>query len=193
MKSSAEASTVDPLIPLSLLQAVRDADWPAGASEIEYVPEYLNKRFGTTDTVYAQIRRYIDAVRRKQRIPVAEVSGLARLIGRRPDAEEVFRCAGIKTAREAHAKIGVGARTFIYVMPSIVARQIAKRQAKKIVKRYFHAKLERYGNNFRMKLPASRAVTAKIHTVSASATIGDTASQYYDAGLQELLSLLALN
>ncbi len=190
--STDESSTVDPLIPLSLLQAVRDADRPEGAAEAEYVPEYLNKRLGTTDTVYAQIRRYADAVRRKQQIALSEVIGLSKLIGRRPDAENVFRIAGETAAREAYETINVFVRGCVHTLPNLVARPIARRQARKIVNRYYGAQLERYGADFRMKVPASRAVTATIHTVSASATVGDTASSYYDAGMQELLKLLAL-
>jgi len=188
-----ESSTVDPLIPLTLLQAVRDADRPQGEAEAEYVPELLNKRLGTTDTVYAQIRRYGDAVKRKQQIPFAEVVALSRLIGRRPDAERVFAIAGEIAARAAYAQISGPVRGLVHVLPRIAARPMARRQARKIVHRYFGATLERYGADFRMKLPSARAVTARIHTVSASATIGDTASSYYDAGLHELLTLLALN
>jgi len=190
--SEDESFTIDPLIPLTLLQAVREADRPEGAAEAEYVPELLNKRLGTTDTVYAQIRRYTDAVRRKQQIAFSEVVGLSRLIGRRPDAEEVFRSAGVLTAREAYTNISAPVRGMVNVLPRIIARPIARRQAKKIVKRYFGAKLERYGADFRMRVTGARAVTATIHTVTASATIGDTASSYYDAGLQELLTLLNL-
>jgi hypothetical protein len=185
--------TVDPLIPLTLLQAVRDADRPEGAAEAEYVPELLNKRLGTTDTVYAQIRRYADAVKRKQQVAFAEVVGLSRLIGRRPDAERVFKLAGEITAREAYSQIPRLTRGLVHALPRIIARPIARRQAKKIVNRYFGATLERVGADFRMKVPAIRPVTARIHTISASATIGDTASSYYDAGLRELLQLLALN
>lgn len=184
---------VEPLVPLSILQAVRVADWPVGASEAEYVPEFLNKRLGTTDTVYAQIRRYADAVKRNQKIPAAEVTGLCTLIGRRPDAVEVFREAGAKTAQEAYSEVGGMVRMLINGMPKLIARPIAKRQAKKLLKKYFNARLERFGANFRMKLPEDRVVTAKIHTLSASATIGDTASSFYDSSLQELLNLLKLN
>ena len=60
-------ATVDALLPLSLLEAVRDVDTPEGVLEAEFVDELRNKRFGLSDTVYTQIKRYTEAVRRNQR------------------------------------------------------------------------------------------------------------------------------
>src|SRR4030095_6758935 len=81
-------ATVDALLPLSLLEAVRDVDTPEELDS-EFVDELRNKRLGLRDTVYLQIKRYADAVRRKQRTAYDEAVALARLIGRRPDAESV--------------------------------------------------------------------------------------------------------
>src|SRR5439155_111568 len=86
---------VNAIVPLSLLEAVRSVDIPEGGDEeVEYVQEHRNKRLGLSDTVIAQIRRYKDALKRNQQIPVHEASGIARLIGRRPDAEGIFTRAG---------------------------------------------------------------------------------------------------
>ena len=63
------AATVDPLLPLSLLEAVRNVDTPQGELEAEFVAELRNKRLGLSDTVHAQIRRYVEAVRKEQRPP----------------------------------------------------------------------------------------------------------------------------
>src|SRR5215212_1978074 len=79
-------ATVDALLPLSLLEAVRDVDKPEELLEAEFVDELRNKRFGLSDTVYTQIKRYTEAVRRNQRTSHDEAIALARLIGRRPDA-----------------------------------------------------------------------------------------------------------
>lgn len=83
--------TVDPLIPLSLLEAVRMVDLPDIDLEAEFVAELRSKRFGLSDTVSAQIKRFTESVRRKQPQSFDEAQGIARLIGRRPDAEAVFR------------------------------------------------------------------------------------------------------
>ena len=50
-------TNVDALLPLSLLEAVRDVDTPSDQLETEFVDELRNKRFGLSDTVYAQIKR----------------------------------------------------------------------------------------------------------------------------------------
>ena len=92
-------ATVDPLLPLSLLEAVRSVDSPRDDQDAEYVPELRNKRLGLSETVYAQIRRYTAAVRKSQRAPQEEAVALARLIGRRADAQRVFMSAGRILAR----------------------------------------------------------------------------------------------
>ena len=74
--------TVNSIVPLSLLEAVRSVDIPEGEDvDVEYVQEHRNKRLGLSDTVIAQIRRYKDAMKRNQPIAIHEASGIARLIG----------------------------------------------------------------------------------------------------------------
>src|SRR5688572_3539054 len=97
-------ATVDALLPLSLLEAVRDVDTP-GDLDSEFVDELPNKRLGLSDTVYLQIKRYADAVRTRQRTGQDESVALAKLLGRRPDAEGVFRAAGRYLARESYSTI----------------------------------------------------------------------------------------
>jgi hypothetical protein len=183
---STDSFGVDPLIPFTLLEAVRDLDRPEGAAEAEYVPEMLNKRLGTHETVYIQIRRYADAMRRGVPIDSGEVSGLARLIARRPDAVDVFRAAGAAMARTAYTRIPGPVRGLIRVLPNFAARPWARRRARKIVARYYGATLERYGAALRMRLPDRRVLIADGNERDPGAT-------YYDAGLQELLTLLALH
>lgn len=179
----ASETTVDPLIPLSLLEAVRDADRPDGSSDAEYVPELLNKRLGTTDTVYVQIRRYAEAIKRGAGVPGAEVTALARLIGRRPDAIEVFRVAGTATAREAFNRLSVIKRGSVRHLPRLVARPLARRQAKKLVARYFGASLARNGHALRMDVSPRAPL---------SAGADEPGREYYDAAFRELLGLLTL-
>ena len=179
----ARPSTVDPLIPLSLLEAVRDADRPDGSSDAEYVPELLNKRLGTTDTVYTQIRRYTDAIRRGEGVAGGEVTALARLIGRRPDAIEVFRLAGAATAREAFNRLSAVSRGAVRFLPRIVARPLARRHARRLVARYFDASLERNGHSLRIDVPPRAPL---------SAGADEPGREYYEAAFRELLGLLTL-
>ena len=53
--------TVDALLPLSFLEAVRTVDAP-DEDPAELVSDLRNKRLGLSDTVYNQIKRFTDAV-----------------------------------------------------------------------------------------------------------------------------------
>ncbi|HET7458982.1 MAG TPA: hypothetical protein VFJ74_15145 [Gemmatimonadaceae bacterium] len=175
------AATVDALLPLSLLEAVRTVDTPEGDLETEYVPELRNKRLGLSDTVYSQIRRYTDAVRRKQRTALDDAVALARLIGRRGDAEAVFRAAGRHLANEAYETISASRRNLMRALPSIIARPLALRQAKRICARYFDGHLSRVGSSLILDVPSA---------VTVDTAPRDAGCAYYEAGLRELVRLL---
>lgn len=175
--------SVNPLVPLSLLEAVRDADRPEGAEEAEYVPELLNKRLGQTDTVYTQIRRYTDAVRRGQPIPRDEVGALARLIARRPDAVTVFAAAGARAAEAAYERLSGTMRALVRYLPGFVARPLARRQARKLLARYFDVTLRRTGTALAIDVPREAPLANPG---------GDVGRAFYDAALARLLSLLGL-
>ena len=173
-------STVDALLPLSLLEAVRDVDTPEEL-ESEFVDELRNKRLGLSDTVYLQIKRYADAVRKKQRTPYDEAVALARLIGRRPDAEAVFRAAGRYLARESYGTINPLTRRMLRLLPSVIARPLALRRTRAIAARYANGTVRRVGGHVLLEVP--RSVTMN----TAPGSIGCT---YYEAMLRELLGLL---
>jgi len=173
-------ATVDALLPLSLLEAVRDVDTP-GDLDSEFVDELRNKRLGLSDTVYLQIKRYADAVRKRQRTAQDESVALAKLIGRRPDAEAVFRAAGRYLARESYGTINPFARKVLRLLPSVVARPLALRRARAIAGRYANGTVRRVGGYVLLDVP--RSVTLN----TAPASIG---CSYYEAMLRELLRLL---
>jgi predicted hydrocarbon binding protein len=173
-------STVDALLPLSLLEAVRDVDTPADLDS-EFVDELRNKRLGLSDTVYLQIKRYSDAVRKRQRVGQDESVALAVLIGRRPDAEAVFRAAGRYLARESYRTINPVTRKLLRLLPSVVARPLALRRARKIATRYTNGTVRRVGGYVLLDVP--RSVTLN----TAPSSIG---CAYYEAMLRELLRLL---
>jgi hypothetical protein len=175
------AANVDALLPLSFLEAVRTVDTPEGDVETEYVPELRNKRLGLSDTVYAQIRRYTDAVKRQQRTPLDEAVALGRLIGRRPDAEAVFRSAGRYLAREAYLTIPGTRRRMLRAMPSLLARPLALRQARRIAHRYLNGALTRVGASLLLEVPTS---------VTADSGPRDVGCAYYESALRELVRLL---
>ena len=137
--------SVDALLPLSLLHAVRSVDTPDDDVEAEYTLELRNKRFGLSETVYQQILRYTEARRRSERTATAETAGLAKLIGRRPDAETVFREGGKHLAREAYRTIPVVSRKLLHVLPNFAARPLALGRAKRIARRYLNGSIEAEG------------------------------------------------
>ena len=140
------STTVDARLPLSLLEAVRVVDTPEGNVEAEYIEELRTKRLGLSDTVYAQIKRYSDAVRRNERTVRDEATALARLIGRRSDAHRVFESAGSLLAREAVETVSPMTRTAIHRLPGMIARPMALTSVRRLAKRYLDARLERVGS-----------------------------------------------
>jgi predicted hydrocarbon binding protein len=175
------SETVDALLPLSFLEAVRDVDSPVEDFEAELVGDLRNKRLGLSETVYMQIRRFNDAVKRGQRASADEAIGLARLLGRRPDAEAVFRVAGRHLAGESYRTIGVVARRAMRILPSFLARPMALSHSRRIARRYLNGRISRVGSH--VYLEVERSVTQG----SAPRSVGCT---YYEASLKELLRLL---
>jgi hypothetical protein len=173
-------ATVDALLPLSLLEAVRNVDTPQDL-ESEFVDELRNKRLGLSDTVYLQIRRYADAVRKNQRTAQEESVALAKLIGRRPDAEAVFRAAGRYLARESYGTINAPMRKLIRILPSVIARPLAFRRARKIATRYANGTMRRVGGYVLLDVPRS---------VTLNTAPGSIGCAYYESMLRELLRLL---
>jgi predicted hydrocarbon binding protein len=175
------AANVDALLPLSFLEAVRTVDTPEGDFETEYVPELRNKRLGLSDTVYAQIKRYTDAAKRQQRVPSDEAAAIAKLLGRRPDAEAVFRSAGRYLAKEAYLTISGARRKLMRAMPSLLARPLALRQARRIAQRYLNGSVSRVGGSLLLEVPAS---------LTADSAPRDAGCTYYEAALRETVRLL---
>jgi predicted hydrocarbon binding protein len=106
---------------------------------------------------------------------------LATLIGRRPDAEAVFRAAGRYLAAEAYQSISPLTRRLLLVLPSLIARPIALRHCRRLSNRYFNGRVSRIGSS--IYLEVARSVTAG----TAPRSIG---CAYYEAGLKELLRLM---
>jgi hypothetical protein len=174
--------TVNAIVPLSLLEAVRSVDIPEGEDvDVEYVQEHRNKRLGLSDTVIAQIRRYKDAMKRNQAIAIHEATGISRLIGRRPDAESIFTRAGTIVANRIYQLISASRRQIIHLLPGFLARPLAFRQVKRAGEKYLGASVRRVGSS--IVLGVKESVTHE----TAPKGIG---CLYYESALRELLKLL---
>lgn len=145
--------TVDARLPLSLLEAVRVVDTPEGNVEAEYIEELRTKRLGLSDTVYAQIRRYSDAVRRNERTVRDEAEALARLIGRRTDAQRVFDSAGTMLAREAVDTVSGMRRALLRRMPGMIARPMTLTCVRRLSRRYLDGRVQRIGAAVILSVP----------------------------------------
>jgi hypothetical protein len=174
-------ATVDALLPLSLLEAVRNVDTPRDQLDTEYVDELRNKRLGLSDTIYAQIKRHTEAARRGQRTGQDEAIALAKLIGRRPDSEAVFRAAGRYLAKQSYRTISPVTRKLMRLLPSAMARPLAFRHARKIAARYLNGNVRRVGTFLLLEVPRS------ITLGTAPGAIGCT---FYESTVRELLLLL---
>lgn len=174
-------STVNARIPLSLLEAIRRIDAPEDPTDTEYVAELRNKRLGLSDTVFTQIRRYNDAMKRGQRIPFAEAQGLGTLIGRRPDAEALFQNAGHILASEVYVSISPTTRGMISVLPGFMRHPLALNQITLAVERFLDGTLDRTGSFLSLKV--SDSVTVNGAPRSAGCV-------FYETAFRDLLKLL---
>ena len=73
---------------LTLLESVRDRDYPAERLDHEDLSVTLPRRLGISGVIDEQIRRY--RRRDRRRVPAGEFAGFVKLIARRPDAGAVF-------------------------------------------------------------------------------------------------------
>jgi predicted hydrocarbon binding protein len=171
-------ASVEAVIPLSLLESVRALDLPDTDLEAELVHELRNKRFGLSDTVYMQIKRFREAVRRQQRVPFDDVLALARLVGRRPDADLVFHETGRRVARAALATVSLPTRRAARSLPGAIARPLALRALRTLCHRFLDGQLERQGASLLLDVPSP---------VTADAAPGGGGCALHEAALRELL------
>ncbi len=175
------SATVDSLVPLALLEAVRTVDLPDEELETEFVEELRIKRFGLSDTVHAQIRRYHEAVKRGQRATEEEAMGIARLIGRRPDAEAVFREAGRNIARRTYARVSAVVQRLTHLLPALLARPLALSQIRTIGARYLGGDVRRVGASIHLEVKNS---------VTLDAAPKQAGCTFYESALRELMQQL---
>src|SRR2546430_827278 len=114
------ARVVHSILPLAVLEAVRNLDTPVEDGLTEFAAELLSKRLGLSPTVAMQLAQYEGLVRRDARVDRAHVEALLRLVGRRPDADLVFADAGRRAARRAVARLFVGSRLAARVSPTVL-------------------------------------------------------------------------
>ena len=170
--------TAAALIPLSLLEALRNLDTPVEDGMDELAEEIAVRRLGLSPTVAAQIQRYRQTAERGGTVDTDEVLSVLRLVGRRPDAALVFADAGRRAARYAARSRGRSSRTLVRLSPRGIARRLALRSVARLARSIFDGELsERAGTiEIRMTTP-----------LSIVASPGGEACLFYGSAYQELL------
>lgn len=129
--------TVSAIIPLSLLEALRNLDTPVEDGMEELAEEIVVRRLGLSPTVAAQIQRYRQTADRRGSVDTDEVLSVLRLVGRRPDAALVFADAGRRAARYAARAHGRSSRTLAKMSPTRVAQRLALRSVARLARTVF--------------------------------------------------------
>lgn len=174
------SDNVHAVIPLCLLEAMRNLDTPIDDGLAELAQEMVSKRLGLSTTVAAQIERYREASERDDTISMDEAVSVFRLVSRRPDAQLVFADAGRRSARMAARTASGG--TALRISPRSLRRRLGIRAARRVAERVFRAELAPLGQLAEVRLSDSLAARASAE--------GD-GCYFYGAVFAELLRLLA--
>lgn len=169
---------VHAIVPLAVLEAVRNLDTPVEDGLHEFADHLLVKRLGLSDTVQVQLEQHEALVRRGEPVRAEQVEALLRLVGRRPDADLVFTEAGRRAARRAVATASPLTRAAVRIGPRFVGFAVARRAARRV----FAAGLRREAG-----LPVARVP----HSIAVRATPDGAACRLFGAAFAELLRLLA--
>ena len=168
---------VHSIVPLAVLEAVKNLDTPVEDGLTEFAEELLVKRLGLSPTVQMQLEEYEQLARKDARVEGSHVEALLRLVGRRPDADLVFADAGRRAARRAVRRMSGLSRLAARTAPRLFGHRAARRAAHAVL----GAELGR-----EQRLPIARVRDP----IAIQATPDGAACGFYGAGLVELLRLL---
>lgn len=170
-------AVVHSIVPLAVLEAVRNLDTPVEDGLHEFADHLLAKRLGLSGTVRVQLQQYESLARRGGRVDAGVVEALWRLVGRRPDAELVFAEAGRRAARRAAAALWLPSRAAARAAPRALGMAAARRTARRVL----GGELKREAH-----LPVARVADP----LAVRATPDGKACGFYGAAFTELLRLL---
>ncbi len=152
--------TVDALVPLAVLEAMRGQDVPEPDGLDEYHVELATKRLGMSHTIEKQIARYADLAEREQRVARDEVIALLRLAARRRDASLLFADAGRRAGTRASRRVGTAARGLWWSVPGAARRLVGRRLARSVVREIFGLELHYDGQ--RVSAAVGRALSMDV-------------------------------
>lgn len=152
--------TVAALIPLSLLEALRNLDTPVEDGMDELAEEIAVRRLGLSPTVAAQIQRYRQSAERGGKVDSDEVLSVLRLVGRRPDASLIFADAGRRAARYAARARGASSLTLARMSPRGVARRIVLRSVTRLARTFFDGEVSDQSPDVEVRMGSSLSIVA---------------------------------
>jgi len=168
--------SVAALIPLSLLEAIRNLDTPVEDGLDELAEEIAVRKLGLSPTVAAQIQRYRKSADRHGSVDLDETVSVFRLVGRRSDAPLVFADAGRRAARFAARARGRSSRALARVSPRLALRSVAR-----LARRIFDGEVTSDGQAVQIRMDSPLSILA-IPTGEAC--------HFYGSAFQELLRAL---
>lgn len=169
---------VPALIPLALLEAMRNLDTPIDDGLAELTAELVTKRLGLSTTVASQIERYRAAHDKGTSISLDESVSVYRLVSRRADADLVFADAGRRAARHAAGLVPGWRRTLARLAPRPLRRHLGIAAAAGVAARVFGAELSPLGGLAEVRMTDSLA---------AQSGVAGEGCVFYGAAFTELL------
>ncbi len=170
------------ILPLSLLEALRNLDRPVEDGLAEFSHEVVAKRLGLNPTVSAQIARYQGLARTGAPVEPEEAGAVFALVGRRPDAPLVYADAGRRAARYAARSLPLAWRVVLGSIPASLRRRVGSRRAAAVARAVFGVVLH---------VEPLRA-EARIESTDPGERVPDVEScEFIGAAMSELLRTLA--
>ncbi len=169
------------LVPLSLLEALRNLDTPLEDGLEERSPEIVARRFGLSPTVALQIERYSTARAAGDDVDREEAIGVLRLVGRRPDADLALADAGRRAARYAGRNARRSTGTVVRVSPHGLGRKLAIRAAAGVARETFGVEVLKTQSGLELRVADPLTI--------ASHPNGE-ACGYYSAAFAELFRVI---
>ncbi|MDR0787172.1 MAG: hypothetical protein LBG44_04840 [Gemmatimonadota bacterium] len=176
-----EKRNVNPVLPLFLLQTMRDHDQPDEILEDEDITYSMPRRLGLSEVVRLQIGRFEDELKHNRFQLPSELEDLYRLVTKRSDAEEIFRDAGERVASYYWNERRASGRGFVRILPRPLAAIAAQRAGKRMFRELVG------GSRFRL---TRRPVSLRIENpISARADSSGAACSLYSGALSRLLEV----
>jgi hypothetical protein len=178
---SASSPGIHSIIPLALLEAMRNLDTPIDDGLAELDGELMTKRLGLSTTVASQIVRYRQAAEKNVPVPLDEVVSVFRLVSRRGDAELVYSDAGRRAARYSARRTSGLRRGLMRICPRGLRRRLGVGASARCAAEVFGAEMRAVGALAEVRLTDSLATRAGAEGMGC---------YFYGAAFAELLRVL---